>query len=191
MTVRAAAAQDTRRAILAATFALVGEKSSVEIVLSDVAERAGVTVKTILRHFGSREALFDAATEFAAAEVQQERVAPVGDVARAVSIVIDHYESRGDWVIRMLAQEHSDPRIHAMVERGREVHREWVRTTFAPQIGTAGPGADAAVDLLVVALDVYTWKILRRDRGLDRGQTEQRMAALVRAITGVGTGGTS
>jgi AcrR family transcriptional regulator len=184
MTVRAAAADETRRAILTATFALVGEKSSVEIVLSEVADRAGVTVKTILRHFGSRGGLFDAVMLFAAAEVEDERVAPVGDIARAVGIVVDHYEARGDWVIRMLAQEHSDPRVHVAMERGRAVHRAWVETTFAPQLGNPRPNADATVDLLVVALDVYTWKLLRRDRGLDRDETELRMEALARAVVG-------
>lgn len=184
MTVRAAAVQDTRRAILGASFALVGEKASVEIVLADVAERAGVTVKTVLRHFGSREGLFDAVIEFAVGEVEQERVAPVGDIARAVEIVIDHYETRGDWVIRMLAQENSDARIHTVVERGREVHREWVRATFAPQLARFGRDAATTVDLLVVALDVYTWRILRRDRGLTRGDTRQRMETLARAVLG-------
>lgn len=190
MTVRGAATADTRRSILAATFALVGEKSSVEIVLADVAERSGVTVKTILRHFGSREGLFDAATEFAAAQVEEERATPVGDLPRAIEIIVDHYELRGDWVVGMLAQERSDPRIHTVVERGRAVHRQWVAATFAPQLELIRPsGRDAIVDLLVVATDVYTWKLLRRDRGLDRANSEQRILALARAVLGATDGG--
>jgi len=39
------------------------------------------------------------------------------------------------------------------------------------------------VDLLGVATDVYTWKQLRRDRGHDRHTTEQRIHALVAALT--------
>jgi hypothetical protein len=41
---------------------------------------------------------------------------------------------------------------------------------------------------LTVATDVYAWKILRRDRELDREKTEQRMEALVRAILATGEG---
>ena len=41
---------------------------------------------------------------------------------------------------------------------------------------------EARVDLLVVATDVYTWKQLRRDRGLDRGTTTQRIHELVAAL---------
>ena len=38
------------------------------------------------------------------------------------------------------------------------------------------------VDLLVVATDVYTWKLLRRDRRLSVARTRERMEALVRAV---------
>jgi hypothetical protein len=37
-------------------------------------------------------------------------------------------------------------------------------------------------DLLVVATDVYTWALLRRDRGLSRDHTEARMLRLVEAV---------
>ena len=183
MATRAATAERTRTAILRAAFELVGEKSSLEIVLADVAARAGVTVKTILRHFGSRETMFDAVAEFAAREIDEERATPVGDLDRAVGIIVDHYEARGDWVIRMLAQEHSDARIGPVVERGRAVHHEWVRATFAPQLlAMPEPRRESTTDLLVVATDVYTWKILRRDRGLPRTQVEHRIRDLIGAV---------
>ena len=38
------------------------------------------------------------------------------------------------------------------------------------------------VDLLVVATDVYTWKLLRRDRRLSVRRTCERMESLVRAV---------
>jgi len=37
-------------------------------------------------------------------------------------------------------------------------------------------------DLLVVATDVYTWKLLRRDRGLDRPTAEARVRHLIVAV---------
>jgi hypothetical protein len=63
------------------------------------------------------------------------------------------------------------------------VHREWVETTFGPQLD-AVPVADreAVVDLLAAATDVYVWKLLRRDRELSRLVTEQRMRVLAQAI---------
>jgi hypothetical protein len=38
------------------------------------------------------------------------------------------------------------------------------------------------LDLLVVATDVYSWKLLRRDRALTRGDTASRMRLLVASI---------
>jgi hypothetical protein len=63
------------------------------------------------------------------------------------------------------------------------MHRDWVRTVFAPQLD-ARPAADrgALTDLLVVATDVYTWKLLRRDRRLDRATAEQRVRDMITAL---------
>jgi hypothetical protein len=102
-------------------------------------------------------------------------------VDAAVKVICDHYESRGDIAILMLAQENSDPQVGALTQRGRDMHRNWVSQVFAPLVTD-----DATVDLLVVATDAYTWKLLRRDRGLSRSQTEQRMNTLVWAILRTG-----
>lgn len=52
---------------------------------------------------------------------------------------------------------------------------------FAPQLAGREDGA-ALTDLLVVATDVYPWKLLRRDAGLDRTTTQERLLRLVRAL---------
>lgn len=162
------------------------EKLTVDIVLGDIAGRAGVSVQTILRHFGSREGLFEVAVDFAAAEVVEERIAPVGDVTAAVHVIVGHYELRGDWVIAMLGQELGDARIRRITELGRQTHRAWVETVFASQSNVD----DELRDLLVVATDVYAWKLLRRDRGLDRDGTERAMLRLVNAVLAGGREGT-
>jgi AcrR family transcriptional regulator len=180
---RSLAVARTQDLILRATVELATEKLTVEIVLADVAGRAGVTVQTILRHFGSRDGLFDAAVTFANTEVVAERAAPVGDVAEAVRVIVDHYEARGDWVIALLGQETSDERIRGITMPGKQLHRDWVEKVFEPQLSARTEAGRAVIaDLLVVATDVYTWKLLRRDRGLSRDRTEQRMRQLVDAI---------
>ena len=105
MTSRARAVEETRRRILDASVDLHGERLVADISLDDIAERAGVSVQTVLRHFGSRAGLVEASVEHARAEVEAERRAPVGDVAAAVRVIVDHYELRGDGVLVMLAQE--------------------------------------------------------------------------------------
>jgi AcrR family transcriptional regulator len=180
---RSVAVAQTKDRILRAVVALATEKLSIEIVLDEVAARSGVTVQTILRHFGTKDALFTAAVGFGSAEVAAERIAPVGDVAEAVRVIVDHYEMRGDWVMALLGQEASDERIRGVTESGRQLHRDWVATVFEPQLSRcAEPQHPVVVNLLVVATDVYTWKILRRDRGLSRARAEEQMRYLADAI---------
>ena len=68
-----------------------------------------MTVKTVLRHFGSRDGLIEAAWSQAYDEVMAERVPPPGDPDAALRVLIAHYERRGEMVLAMLAEE-NDPR---------------------------------------------------------------------------------
>jgi AcrR family transcriptional regulator len=177
MGARARSVEETRRRILDATAALSEQRRIAAISLEDVAGEAGVSVQTVLRQFGSRSGLFDAVSEHVRKAVTEERAVPAGDVDRAVHVVVDHYEARGQAVLLLLAQEFEDPQVRSVTTGGKQIHRAWVEQVFAP----FSPGEDL-VDLLVVATDLYAWKLLRLDRGLSRGQTEERMKTLVRAV---------
>jgi len=181
MKARAESANHTRERILDAVIALSEERLSLEIVLADVAERAGVSVQTILRQFGSRRGLFERAQARQVAQVRTERTVPVGDAASAVHTIVAFYDRLGEWSLRLQAQEHSDKLTRRTVQSGRRVHREWVQEVFAPQLADR-PDREELVDLLVVATDLLTWKILRRDGGMDRSTTCKRMLRLVQAI---------
>ena len=180
---RGASTADTRQRILIATFELASENGRVELVLADVAQRSAVSVQTILRHFGSKEGLFLAVMEFAGAAIEEERATPPGDVVRAVQTIVAHYERRGDAVFRWLVQELSSEAAALVTTQGRVVHRRWVEEAFAPQLSPVGADErEERVDLLVVATDLYTWKLLRRDRGLDAAIVDHRILALVNLI---------
>jgi hypothetical protein len=58
------------------------------------------------------------------------------------------------------------------------MHRAWVTDVFAP---FAGPH-DPLIDLLVVATDVYTWKLLRIDRRHSRARTQQLIHRMVTSL---------
>ena len=184
---RAASAKETSQQILRASAALLWEKLTPEIRLADVAERAGVSVQTILRHFGTREKLLADAENTLREEIRAERQAPAGDIPAAVRTIFEHYEARGDGVLRMLAQEHWNEQIRVINDTGRHMHRQWVETVFGPQLDAHEENERTAlVDLLVVATDIYTWKLLRRDRALARALAEARVRQLIAAIlTGI------
>lgn len=154
---------------------------SVQIALADVAARAGVSVQTVLRHFGSRDNLFEHAWARHADTVRAERATPVGDVEAAVAAIVSSYERLGDWSIRLQAVEHSDDLARRALSVARRFHRSWVEEVFAPQLA-ARTDRKETTDLLVVATDVLTWKILRRDQGLGQRATCRRMRRLVQGI---------
>jgi len=177
MGARARAVEATRRRIVESLIALAGERPFAEITLDTVAERAGVSVQTVLRQFGSRDGLLGEAMDAAMVDADEERRTPPGDAAAAVRIVVDHYERRGRTALLMLAQEAHDDVARKATDRGKAMHRDWVRAAFAPATQD-----DALLDLLVVATDVYAWKLLRIDRGLSRADTERRLHDLVAAV---------
>src|SRR5215213_9893536 len=93
MGARAHATAETRRSIADAFLGLFGQHHYDEVTLDRVAERAGVSVQTVIRHFGSKDELFvTVARDFGKDEFARRAEAAVGDVAAAIRTVVDHYE---------------------------------------------------------------------------------------------------
>jgi AcrR family transcriptional regulator len=184
MVARAQAQAATSERILDSTDRLFFDSASDRFSLEDVAAGAGTTVQTVLRHFSSKKLLLRACMDRAMESVRRERAETViGDVADAVRNVVRHYEERGDLVLRWLAEEGRNPFLREVVERGRELHREWVATAFAPQLSSmSGARRQSRLAQLVALTDVYMWKLLRRDMRLSRARTR---AAIVQMIEGL------
>jgi AcrR family transcriptional regulator len=183
MRARAESAAATRERILEAATAAMRTRFRPDVRLADIAAAAGVSVQTVLRTFGSRAALLDAVAEVAVADVAGEftDVTP-GDVAGIVHAYFEHYEKAGDLVVRNITDE-SDPEVHEFVERGRAAHRSGIETMFAAHLRHLPPAARRRrVDALVCCLDVYVWKLLRRDLGRSRRDVERTVETMIRSI---------
>lgn len=185
MRARAEAAAATRDRIVRAVLELHVERFHDQITLDAIAGRAGVTVQTVLRQFGSRDQLVAAAAEQASNDVVAQRTAaPVGDVGGAVENLVDHYEAWGRSALMLLAQEERVPQFRAIANGGRAAHYAWVERTFAPFLAeTSDPQLRAK---LIALTDVFTWKLLRHDLGLDRAETLSALASMIRAVVGDG-----
>jgi AcrR family transcriptional regulator len=181
---RAQARERTRETLMQAAGEEIARDGWTNASLESVAARAGVTKQTALRHFGSKEGLLDAVLRRTSSIVRKERAkAPVGDVPGAVANLMRHYERYGDVVIRVLAQEHRSALLRRATDRGRAVHREWVLRTFEPQLaGLDAAARERRVAQLVAVCDVYVWKILRRDLGLDVPQAEAALIELIERL---------
>lgn len=182
---RARSAEETGTRILDAVTELFSERPYGQLTLAAVADRAGVTVQTVIRRFGDKDGLVAAAAERERAHVFRQRAAaPVGDVAGIVGNLMDHYEEQGRIAMRLLAEEENAPAIAALTQQGRDFHHEWCATVFSPWLaGRTGVARRRLLAQLVAVCDVYTWKLLRLDSGLSRQQTELALRELLDPLT--------
>jgi len=186
METRARQAEATRRRILDAARDLFEAKSS-GFTLDSVAARAGVSVQTVLRAFGSKESLLVAVIGTVRHRPHSYR--QPASPQQAVRWLFDDYEEIGDRVIRMLAEEDQVTDFAEVARLGRENHRTWVRKSFGERLGRlAEREREGALTALVAATDVYVWKVLRRDMGLDRPAAEAAMTRLVRGAAEISEG---
>jgi AcrR family transcriptional regulator len=183
MVARADAARRTGRAIIDAAAALFWERDPDEITLEAIAARAGVTLQTVLRRFGSKDAVFAAAAEVKSAEIARSREPDdPGDRAGAMRALFASYEQMGEVNWRLLRFEHQDGALHQILVDARALHRDWVARTFAELLPRRGAERERRIDALFTATDFYVWKLSRRDLGRSRAETEANMLLLVDAL---------
>jgi AcrR family transcriptional regulator len=192
---RAKAQEQTRETLLQAATEEVERDSWTQASLESVAGRAGVSKQTVLRHFGSKQGLLDAVISRTSSLVVKERnQAPIGDIPGAVANLMRHYERYGDIMVRLLPYRDAVVRVMGSesrrrnpltraVDHGHEVHEEWVLRTFEPQLSNLDPRTrERRLAQLVAICDVYVWKILRRDIGLERAHVEEAVVEMIERL---------
>jgi AcrR family transcriptional regulator len=183
MTARTAKAAETKARILAGAVDLYRRRSLDDFTLDEVAAQAETTVQTVLRAFGSKEDLVLAALAALADAGTPRKPSPPGDVDAAVAATYELYETIGDVVIGQLGDERRRPALKPSIDAGRENHREWVRQTFAPQLNARrGSARTQLFNILVVTLDVYVWKLLRRDLALSKSTSQAAVRTIIAGV---------
>lgn len=184
MTNRALSAAETTHRILGATVDEFWASPSPDLRLQTIAGKAGVTVQTILRQFGSKENLILEVTKFESERIQMIRdPRQVDGIESAIHQLVKHYEIMGDQVLRMLAEEFQLPSLSHIVGIGRKLHREWCREVFDATLKSLPPATrKIRLAQLVAICDVYTWKILRRDSGFSSRTTESALIEMLKPL---------
>jgi len=182
---RAKQAAQTDQAILKAVAKLWLTTPLPEITLEKVADNAGVTVRTILRKFGSKEELFAASIEQDAGKFEEDRRrATPGDLEDILKILLEEYELMGDAVIRTIYVEDQFEVAQQILNRGRQYHREWCREMFAPYLLTqSSVDYETSLTSFVTATEIYLWKLLRKDLGKSKEETYQVFHRLLYSLT--------
>lgn len=186
MTTRAAAAARTTERILDAAAAVFAQTPMSQIVLSEVADRAEVSVQTVLRKFGDKDALFAAVAEHVGRDVQAHRgEATPDDLPGAVANLVEHYERHGDTVVKLLGEEAGVPSLREVADVGRAYHRDWCARVFAGALAPLqGRDRERRLAQLVAVCDIHTWHLLRRQEGLSRAQTEVALLETLEPLVG-------
>jgi AcrR family transcriptional regulator len=184
MRARAKAAAATGERILGAAEAVFDERPTDDFTLAEVADRAGVTVQTVLRRFGTRHGLLAATLVHVGVKMGKDRgTATSGEGLAAIGPLVDHYEKFGNRILRLLAEEERNRTLHIWTDFGRVYHRRWCEQVFAPALeGLRGVERDRRVAQFVALTDIYLWKLLRRDRGLSGRQTKLAIRELLEPL---------
>lgn len=185
-TARAEAAERTAERILSEGIDLFGRLHYDDVTLDMIAAGADVTVKTVLRRFGSKGGLIHAISEAVIPLVEAQREAvPEGDIAEAVAQLIDQYEALGDPLMNVLRQESRVPGFGAIAEFGKQTHDKWCQRVFAPWLDKrTGVQRRRLLAQIITASDLYSWYLLRRQRGLSQRQTELAMIEMLVGLLG-------
>ena len=155
-----------------------------DVSLRRIAAAAGVALQTVVNHFGSKEQLFLVVAERIGERIARARWAvKAGDVDGAIAVLVADYEQTGDSTVRNLAVEEKVGAVQPTIDVGRRGHEAWVQHAFPLALaGLTGVARERRVAQLVAITDVYTWKILRRDKGLSVRQVQRAMRELVLAL---------
>jgi AcrR family transcriptional regulator len=180
---RAQAAEATGDRIVAAFIARAETQWFDEITLDAIAGDAGVTLQTVIRRFGGKQGLLEAAIDRMGSEIRQRRTVPVGDIEAAIAVLAEDYQASGDLMWRLVIQEDRSTLLRAATDTGRASHRAWITATFAPHLAALSPAAvQVRVDGLVAATDLFLWVLICRDMGRPLEAFQTLAKTLIRAV---------
>ena len=180
-TVRAAASASLRQRVVTAFNGLLLSRWIDEITLDEVAACVGTTRQTVIRLFGGKDGLLEAVMDLLRAQAVPRTSMPANASARAaLEALIAHYEAVGDMVVRFLAQEERHSALRPLLARGRREHRAWVAERFgSARSALSAIERERQITRLIVATDIYTWKLLRRDFGKSQEEVLHLMLGII------------
>ena len=185
---RGARGERTRRAVVDALLALI-EAGEPKPGARQVAERAGVSTRTVFAHFASLEDLYRASAERVAARAiaMLTPIAPDQPLAARIASLGAQRARVNEAIgpIRRAAalQAGLSPALAAARERGRQASQAQVRRVFARELDALDDGARrraaAAVDALLTG---ETWDLLRTAHGLSVDAAQLAIVEALRAL---------
>lgn len=172
-----------RQQMIHAVFALIDRGSFGEVTLQGVADEAGVSLKTVTRHFGSKEELLRQSMAEARGTEEADRDVPVGDLGAACRVLADRYELMAEQIYRMGDVELTYPWLSEWVQMARDSHLDWLAETFAPWLPPDGPEREDRLMCLFSATEIRSWWAIRHRFGYSPDRARSVMERQLVALT--------
>jgi AcrR family transcriptional regulator len=177
--------EQNREAVLDALVALFGE-GTYQPTADEVAERAGISARSLFRYF-------DDADDLSRAAIERE----LGTAAPLLALDVDPTLPTGDKVIAVVEARgrlydavaatarvarlsaHRNPVVADQLARRRSLFRSQVAAAFAPELDALAPTRPHTLATVDVLCSFETFELLRQAQGLSRRATR---AALVDSL---------
>lgn len=187
---RVARGQRTREAIIDAHSALLRE-GNLKPTAQMVAERAGVSVRTLWLNFKDLEALLNESTSYWLAN--DDRLWRPIDTSLDLPARIDDFcsqrarrlESIGPAARAAALAEPFSPRLQESRRKHVRRVREDVEKTFAPELTALGAGREELVYGIAISASWPSWQLLRDDFGLGVGEATGVMHHTISELLGL------
>ncbi|MGC4807590.1 TetR/AcrR family transcriptional regulator [Micromonospora sp. DT233] len=184
---RTARAERTRAAIVEAHLALISE-GDLRPTGERIAERAGISLRTLWTNFKDMETLFEASGE----ELLRQQDAAYRPIPPALPLTkrVDAYCRQRARLLQLIAPsaraaQMREP-VSEQLRRNRLKHidrvRDEVEQLFAAELERAGAGRQQLVDALVATSMWPTWSLLRDGLGLGVDAARAVMTRTVAAL---------
>jgi TetR/AcrR family transcriptional regulator of autoinduction and epiphytic fitness len=180
----------TRAAVVEAMLGLLDE-GDVRPTTQRIAERAGVSERTIFQHFRDREALFEAV-----ARRQYDRVVPTLSpispdlpLAERIDVFADQrarlYEMVSGVRRGAVLLEHESDVVHEQLQAVRRAKAKEVERVFAAELGALPAREREARRAAIGAACAWTaWEGLRFHQGLNAADAREAMRSALAALLG-------
>ena len=171
----------TRQKIVDAATALVYE-GHVGPTAQQVADRSGIGLRTVFRHFDDMESLYREFSRRFDAEIEpflHMRLAastPHERLIQSIDVRAGLYERMAPLLISCRVNRHASPYLSQRLIEWTLIEREVLKHMLPPAVVENAP----LVEALCMAMSFEAWTRLRREQGLD----EQRAREVVRCTVG-------
>jgi AcrR family transcriptional regulator len=181
-------AQRTRRRILDAAASVITLDG--DFVVAQVADRAGVSVRTVYHHFPDRETMLDALGEWLAEELGYPRTEWPADLASFADLTEAAAEQLSADLDKMRVF-FSTPVGQAARRQARARRLEHLRRLADAELAGADPQAKWLAVIIHQLASSRTWLGMRDEAGFDVSEAAKAVGWAIRTLVGSVTAGVS